>query len=204
VGVKRGTPEHPKTRALTRWVATTLGVPLEIADNYTVGLLERLWHWVAKWAPGGDVSAFDADVLADGVHWPREGAPFIKALVRIGLLDREGGRLLVHDWSEHADEAVHLALIRCGQVFADGSAPRGPSLEVMRLRDEITRLRPELVPMLLERDGHGCRRCGRKGEYHVDHARPLSRGGTNDPTNLQLLCGECNLRKGARYDEAEG
>ena len=32
--------------------------------------------------------------------------------------------------------------------------------------------------------------------YHADHMNPISRGGTNDASNRQLLCRECNLRKG--------
>lgn len=32
-------------------------------------------------------------------------------------------------------------------------------------------------------------------EAHYDHIVPLAVGGTNDPTNFQLLCGVCNLKK---------
>ncbi len=32
-------------------------------------------------------------------------------------------------------------------------------------------------------------------EYHLDHVLPLSEGGTNDPTNFQILCKKCNLKK---------
>jgi 5-methylcytosine-specific restriction endonuclease McrA len=33
--------------------------------------------------------------------------------------------------------------------------------------------------------------------YHVDHVQPLSRGGLNVRSNLQLLCPPCNLSKHA-------
>jgi|HubBroStandDraft_1064217.scaffolds.fasta_scaffold36144_2 hypothetical protein len=36
---------------------------------------------------------------------------------------------------------------------------------------------------------------GEKG-YHLDHIVALENGGTNDPTNVQLLCEACNLKKG--------
>lgn len=35
-------------------------------------------------------------------------------------------------------------------------------------------------------------------KYHVDHIKPLSSGGTNDRSNLQITCEPCNLSKGAR------
>ena len=33
---------------------------------------------------------------------------------------------------------------------------------------------------------------------HIDHITPIALGGTNNPTNLQLLCPKCNLNKGAK------
>lgn len=53
---------------------------------------------------------------------------------------------------------------------------------------------------LAERQKYRCVVC--KGsirkKYHIDHIVPLSRGGTNYIENIQLLCPECNLQKGAK------
>lgn len=44
-----------------------------------------------------------------------------------------------------------------------------------------------------------CESCGRKdGSFHVDHIVAVARGGLDDPQNFQLLCQECNLRKGKK------
>ncbi len=54
---------------------------------------------------------------------------------------------------------------------------------------------------VLARDGFCCRACGRsklKGDdiiLHVDHIRPIAKGGTSDVSNLQTLCADCNLGK---------
>ena len=48
-----------------------------------------------------------------------------------------------------------------------------------------------------------CKYCGtrwRKGDGHMDHKMPDSRGGSNTLANKQLLCGPCNTRKGDKSD----
>ena len=37
-------------------------------------------------------------------------------------------------------------------------------------------------------------------KYHVDHIKPLSKGGLHHEDNLQILLAKDNLRKGANYN----
>lgn len=49
-----------------------------------------------------------------------------------------------------------------------------------------------------------CAACYEKfsgNNYHVDHIQPLALGGSNWPSNLQLLCPPCNMSKGAKEPE---
>lgn len=47
----------------------------------------------------------------------------------------------------------------------------------------------------------GCRKKFDGNNYHVDHIYPLALGGSNWPSNLQLLCPPCNMSKGGRPPE---
>lgn len=49
-----------------------------------------------------------------------------------------------------------------------------------------------------------CMYCGERKllkNLQIDHKYPVDRGGSNDPSNLQLLCRPCNPRKGVHTDE---
>jgi 5-methylcytosine-specific restriction endonuclease McrA len=39
-------------------------------------------------------------------------------------------------------------------------------------------------------------------QYHVDHIKPLSKGGEHRLDNLQILHAEDNLKKGAKHDQS--
>lgn len=59
----------------------------------------------------------------------------------------------------------------------------------------------EILEMFLSQENK-CNicKCDISIKYHVDHIRPISKGGSNFISNIQLLCPPCNLRKGDKWD----
>jgi hypothetical protein len=54
---------------------------------------------------------------------------------------------------------------------------------------------------ILKRDRYTCQSCGARApdvELEVDHRIPVSKGGTDDESNLVTLCFDCNRGKGNR------
>lgn len=87
-------------------------------------------------------------------------------------------------WSEKHNERYAEWIAECKET--------GKQLE--DTRKEARKMRPEIIG----RDGRLCRSCGTTQKLTVDHIVPLSRGGTNDLDNLQLLCRSCNSIKSAK------
>lgn len=76
--------------------------------------------------------------------------------------------------------------------YAQDSEPRP------RARSEMSQRRRFEI---LSRDNYTCHYCGRSAPevvLHVDHVKPVARGGKGDDANLVTACADCNLGKGSR------
>lgn len=57
---------------------------------------------------------------------------------------------------------------------------------------------------IIRRDDSTCYMCHRKlgkRDIHLDHVRPVTRGGSHTEDNIKVSCRPCNLRKGNRLPE---
>ncbi|WP_054023673.1 DnaD domain-containing protein [Bacillus sp. FJAT-28004] len=89
---------HPKTKRLSR----RLGVNVPTA----IGHLHMLWWWALDYAPGGDITAYESEDIAEAVNWPIETADMLMtALIDSGFIDKTDN-VTVHDWFDYAGRLV--------------------------------------------------------------------------------------------------
>ena len=89
----QGLAQHHKTRRLKR----VLGINIAQA----VGHMAMLWTWALDAAPDGDLSPFDSLDIAEQVGWEGDPQTFIDGIAAAGFADKEGDRLLIHDWHNY-------------------------------------------------------------------------------------------------------
>ena len=84
-----------------------------------IGYLEMLWHFTARYAPRGDIGRYPDKRIAAALDWVyHDPAKLVQGLVSARWVDGcPVARLVVHDWPDHADEAVRKRLKRDGESF---------------------------------------------------------------------------------------
>ncbi len=109
------------------------------------------------------------------------------------------------------------------RLAAYTDAARSDSIQAMRYREDVLRgviirglsnlvlkdttrgFSDEQRVAIFWRDGGKCQSCGKEcdeNEFHADHIEPHAKGGKTKIANGQVLCPECNQKKGARVEAA--
>lgn len=99
---------------------------------------------------------------------------------------------------DKAIEAVRQWALRNPERAREVSAARDNNRRV-RETSNGGRFTADDVAQLKKQQRNRCAACSTKlTRYEVDHVRPVARGGSSEPHNLQLLCPPCNRSKGAK------
>lgn len=124
----------------------------------------------------------------------------------IWYYDSPGGRKHYRD-SSQIDRAQLQALFIAQEPDDFFSQPEFNKFGIPTKQCEAERkkLTAKLRYEILKRDGFRCQICGASQEdgvkLHVDHIKPVARGGLTVSENLRTLCQSCNLGKSSGYDE---
>jgi len=90
-----------------------------------VGIMEMLWQVTAREAPRGDIGKLSDEDIALALDYRGDESALIDHLVAAGWIDRDPShRLVIHDWYDHADDAVHMRIARSRQFFVRGERPK--------------------------------------------------------------------------------
>lgn len=89
--------QHPKTKKAARL--------LDVPPVTVVGHLLFLWWWCQDYAQDGNLSAWNAEDIAEAAGWTNDPAAFVEALLNCGkpgfLELADDGALLIHDWQQY-------------------------------------------------------------------------------------------------------
>lgn len=122
---------------------------------------------------------------------------------RIAILERN------RKWAESNPDKVRSSNKKWYQNNIERKLASCHKRRALILKSKGTYVVGDIETMMIKQ-GNKCVYChidlsmNNRNSYHIDHILPLVLGGSNFPTNLQLLCPKCNVAKGAKHpDEYE-
>ena len=100
---------------------------LRIPQYQATGLLTELWHMTATQAIRGDIGKWTNFDIAAFLEWEGDPDDLVNALVECGWVDEHPDhtiRLVIHDWHQHADGNVKVAVKKRGGFITSESPAR--------------------------------------------------------------------------------
>lgn len=164
---------------------------LDIEPVQALGHLASIWLWALDNAPDGTLNLVSDRALSRAAQWSGDPNALRLALVTAKYLDENGA---LHDWDDYAGR-----LIASRVLHSERNARR------RQLYSDY-----ELVNVVRQRDGNGCRYCGLTVEWKdrksasggtYDHVDP---DGGNTAENVVVSCRGCNAKKGRRTPDQAG
>lgn len=110
------------------------------------------------------------------------------------LLNNKGFWNIDYWWSKKDKENIKWRLRFSENYFSERETAR-------RRRQEATAYtsNKKIRKLIFSRDGKFCKECGAIKNLTLDHITPVSCGGVDELSNLQVLCRSCNSKKGNNH-----
>ena len=157
----------------------------------------RMWTYLLSYASASDCVSGEFQVTFKllSLHFHQRFNLFYRSLQRlheVGLIEISGDdSITICNWSKR-------------QLCSDSSTERVKKYRDKRESLGLTKGVSYDIKATLERDGYACVYCGKEENLCVDHAYPITKGGTDDGENLVTACKECNSGKSGRTPEEAG
>ena len=153
--------------------------------------------------------------LLDNMDWFMLSPIASKSLINLWLLGSESFGNLPDDFeigfrlrlNQKELELVMKELIKFkfveeGKYELKGSEDMSMNERIRETNGFASRyIKNETKTEVLVRDNHKCQSCGSDKKLEFDHIVPVSKGGSSEANNLQLLCRSCNRSKRALSKE---
>lgn len=103
-------------------------------------------------------------------------------------------------WCKEHREYRRVATATYAKAHPEVSRVRSARRRAMKHKASGSFIKKDIKAML-KRQKEKCVVCkiDISNNYHIDHIMPLILGGSNEVSNIQLLCPTCNLNKGAKH-----
>jgi diadenosine tetraphosphate (Ap4A) HIT family hydrolase len=125
----------------------------------------------------------------------------LKILRKHGIVTKDGDLVVLNAGRMTLEQKANIRML-CEQKLQEYVAKRGLSIWDYRLLKRNPVLRSLYLRVMQEARGR-CALCGATRDdspLHIDHIKPISKGGKTEYPNLQVLCSKCNLIKGNTDD----
>ena len=153
--------------------------------------------------------------LLDNMDWFMLSPIASKSLINLWLLGSESFGNLPDDFEigfrlrlnqKELDivmkELINFKFVEEGKYELKGSEEMSMNERIRETNGFSSRyIKNETKTEVLVRDNHKCQSCGSDKKLEFDHIVPVSKGGSSEANNLQLLCRSCNRSKRALSKE---